>query len=63
MNINKNKKEDNQDEIVTKEMTKKLKKSLKKKMAKLDDFEDINQMIDEQEELPAAKKSKKNKVA
>lgn len=62
MNINKNKKEDNQDEIVTKEMTKKLKKSLKKKMAKLDDFEDINQMIDEQEELPAAKKSKKNKV-
>ena len=27
-----------------------------------DDFEDINQMIDEQEELPAAKKSKKNKV-
>ena len=55
---NKNNKE-KEDEVMTKEMNKKLKKSLKRRLEKLEDFDGINQMIDEQEELPAAKVSKK----
>ena len=43
---NKNNKE-KEDEVMTKEMNKKLKKSLKKRLEKLEDFDAINQMIDE----------------
>lgn len=59
-----NKKEIDDDVMMTKEMKKALKKSLKKKMQKLDDFDSINQMIDQQDSLPAGKVPKrKSKVA
>ena len=37
----------------------KLKKSIKKKMKKLDDLDGINEMIDEQDDLPVQKPKRK----